>query len=108
MPLKDLLGKVPYSAELYELLRPGRPRTRYNLSQLEQALPTAVDQARPFAEKAPRGRRIVLLATLHYWVEQAAIIGLTLRGLGHDVTIAYLNQQRTVQVCQACHTAIRN
>ena len=90
MPLKDLLGKVPYSAELYELLRPGRPRTRYNLSQLEQALPAAVEQARPFAEKAPRGRRIVLLATLHYWVEQAAIIGLTLRGLGHDVTIAYL------------------
>ena len=88
--IKDLLGKIPYTAELYDALRPGRPRTRYNLSQLEAALPAAVEQTRPFAQKAPASRRIVLFATLHYWVEQAAIIGLTLRGLGHDVTIAYL------------------
>ena len=88
--LKDLLGKIPYSAELYSALRPGRPRTRYNLSQLAEALPAAVEQVRPFAQKPPSGRRIILFATLHYWVEQAAIIGLALRGLGHDVTIAYL------------------
>jgi hypothetical protein len=90
MTIKDLLGKIPYSVELYEVLRPGRPQTRYNLSQLEQALPAALEQVRPFSEKAPRGRRIVLFATLHYWVEQAAIIGLALRGLGHEVSIAYL------------------
>lgn len=90
MTIKDLLGKIPYSADLYDALRPGRPQTRYNLSQLEQALPAALEQVRTFSEKAPRGRRIVLFATLHYWVEQAAIIGLTLRGLGHDVTLAYL------------------
>jgi hypothetical protein len=90
MTIKDLLGKIPYSAELYDVLRPGRPQTRYNLSQLEQALPAALAQARPFSEKAPAGKRIVLFATLHYWVEQAAIIGLALRGLGHDVSIAYL------------------
>lgn len=90
MTIKDLLGKIPYSAELYQLARPGRPQTRYNLAQLQGALPTAVAQARGFAEKAPTGRRIVLFATLHYWVEQAAVIGLTLRGLGHDVSVAYL------------------
>ena len=90
MTLKDLLGKIPYSAELYEALRPGRPQTRYNLTQLEQTLPAALEQIRPFTETAPTGKHIVLFATLHYWVEQAVIIGLTLRGLGHDVTIAYL------------------
>lgn len=90
MTLKDLLGKVPYSADLYDFLRPVRPRTRYNLAQLAGALPGAVEQARPFAEKAPRGKRIVLFATLHYWVEQAAIIGLALRGMGHEVSLAYL------------------
>ena len=90
MTIKDLLGKIPYSAELYEVLRPGRPQTRYNLSQLEQALPAALAQTRPFSEQPPHGRRIVLFATLHYWVEQAAIIGLALRGLGYDVSIAYL------------------
>jgi len=90
MTIKDLLGKLPFSAELYDVLRPGRPQTRYNLSQLQEALPAAVNQTRPFAEKAPRGKKIVLFATLHYWVEQAAIVGLTLRGLGHDGTVAYL------------------
>jgi len=90
MSIKDLLAKIPYTADLYDAIRPVRPRTRYNLSQLEKALPGAVEQTRPFAEKAPKGRKIVLFATLHYWVEQAAIIGLALRGMGHEVTIAYL------------------
>lgn len=90
MTIKDLLGKLPYSAELYDTLRPGRPQTRYNLAQLQAALPEAVAQARSFSAKAGRGKRIVLFATLHYWVEQAAIIGLTLRGMGHEVSVAYL------------------
>lgn len=88
--IKDLLAKIPYSAEVYEALRPGRPRTRYNLEQLRAHLPAAVDQARLVAPAAPTGRRILLFASLHYWVEQAAILGLTLRSLGHEVTIAYL------------------
>jgi hypothetical protein len=90
MGIKDLLGKIPYSAEFYDLVNPGRPRTRYNLEQLKEALPTAVAQTQTLAPKIPQGKRIVLFATLHYWVEQAAIVGLTLRGLGHDVTVAYL------------------
>ncbi len=90
MPVKDLLAKIPYSADVYDAIRPVRPRTRYNLSQLEKALPAAVEQVRPYAEKASKGKKIILFATLHYWVEQAAIIGLALRGLGHEVTIAYL------------------
>jgi hypothetical protein len=92
MTIKDLLAKIPYSAELYDALRRSRPRTRYNLDQLKAHLPAAVEQVRSFAEKANNGKRkkIVLFATLHYWVEQAAIIGLTLRGLGYDVTVAYL------------------
>jgi hypothetical protein len=90
MIIKDLLAKIPYSADLYDALRRSRPRTRYNLEQLKAHLPAAAEQVRPFAEKANNGKRIVLFATLHYWVEQAAIIGLTLRGLGYDVTVAYL------------------
>jgi hypothetical protein len=37
-----------------------------------------------------QGRKLLLFATLHYWVEQAAMVGLALRGLGYDVTVAYL------------------
>jgi len=88
--LKDLIGKIPYTADLYDVLRKNRPRTRYNLEQLAAHLPDAVEQVRPFAEKAPKGKKLLLFATLHYWVEQAAMIGLALRGMGHDVTVAYL------------------
>ena len=95
MTIKDLLAKIPYSADLYDAIRPVRPRTRYNLSQLEKALPAAVEQVKNglssgLTDGNGRGKRIVLFATLHYWVEQAAIIGLALRGMGHEVTIAYL------------------
>jgi hypothetical protein len=36
MSVKDLLAKIPYFADLYDAIRPVRPKTRYNLSQLEQ------------------------------------------------------------------------
>jgi hypothetical protein len=88
--LKNILGEIPFTAELYDSVRKSRPNTRYNLSQLEAALPKAIAEARPFIEKAKPGKKLLLFATLHYWVEQAAIIGLALRGLGYDVTIAYL------------------
>ena len=88
--LKNVLGSIPYSVELYDSIRKGRPNTRYNLEQLAEHLPKAVEQARPFIAKAKPGKKLLLFATLHYWVEQAAVIGLALRGLGHDVTVAYL------------------
>jgi len=94
--LKEIIGKIPYTADLYDSLRKSRPRTRYNLEQLAEHLPAAIEQVRHYAEKAPKGnplsegRKLLLFATLHYWVEQAAIVGLALCGLGHDVTVAYL------------------
>lgn len=90
LALKNLLGSLPYAADLYDSLNRERPRTRYNLEQLAAHLPAAVEGIRPFAREAKRGKRLLLFATLHYWVEQAAMIGLTLRGLGHKVTVAYL------------------
>jgi hypothetical protein len=86
--LKEFLGNVPGAATIYSAVRPGRPRTRYNLEQLAQRLPAAVQETRPHAVQ--HGTRLLLFATLHYWIEQAAIVGLALRGWGHDVTIAYL------------------
>ncbi len=88
--VKDVLGRVPMAADLYDAVRRGRPRTRYNLEQLAAHLPQAVAETRPFAASAPHGRKLLLFATLHYWIEQAVIVGLALRGMGHDVSIAYL------------------
>src|SRR5512133_3946416 len=90
MRVKDLLGRVPLAADAYDAIHRGRPRTRYNLEQLAAHLPAAVEQVRPFAARAPRGRKLLLFATLHYWIEQAAMVGLALRGQGHNITIVYL------------------
>src|SRR5262245_39194799 len=87
---KNLLGNIPFTAELYDSLRKSRPNTRYNLEQLSKHLPIAVEQALPFIAQAKPGKKLLLFATLHYWIEQAAIVGLALHGLGHEVTIAYL------------------
>jgi hypothetical protein len=88
--VKNLAGHIPGAATLYDALRPRRPRTRYNLEQLGEKLPASVEEARPYAAGAKSGSRLVLFATLHYWIEQAAIVGLVLRAMGHEVTIAYL------------------
>jgi hypothetical protein len=88
--LKSVLGSIPYTADLYDAFRRDRPRTRYNLEQLAAALPAAVEQVRPYVGSAPKEKKLLLFATLHYWVEQAAMVGLALRGHGHDVTVAYL------------------
>lgn len=88
--LKNIIGQFSAAASLYDAIRPGRPRTRYKLENLAAHLPAAVQETRPFAEKAEPGRRLVIFATLHYWIEQAAMVGLALRGMGHDVTLAYL------------------
>jgi hypothetical protein len=88
--LKELLGNMPGAATIYGAMRPGRPRTRYNLEQLAERLPAAVQETLPHVGVAQPGSRLLLFATLHYWIEQAAIVGLALRGLGNEVTIAYL------------------
>jgi len=89
--LKEFLGEIPMTAELYWLFRQrGRPISRFSLRRLESALPALVAQAAPFARQAPTGKRILIFATLHYWIEHAAILGLALAGQGHRVALAFL------------------
>jgi hypothetical protein len=90
--LRNFLGELPLAAELdYALRQKNRARKdHYNLSRLGKSLPTAVSQVTPFAQKAKPGKKILFFATLHYWIEQAAYISLTLAGLGHKVTLLTL------------------
>ena len=90
--LRNFIGELPLAAELdYALRQKNRARKdHYNLSRLEKSLPQAVAQAKPFIEKAPAGKNILFFATLHYWIEQAAYISLTLAGLGYRVTLLTL------------------
>jgi len=90
--LRNFLGELPLAAELdYMLRQKNRARKdHYNLSRLQTSLPGAVAQVKPLIENAPAGKNILFFATLHYWIEQAAYISLTLAGLGHKVTLLTL------------------
>jgi hypothetical protein len=96
-PLRDLLGDLPFTAEIDWMLRSrNRPRKdHYNLARLQSSLPAAVDVVKPYAEKARASttlsrKKVLFFSTLHYWVEQSAYLGLVLAGLGHDVTLLTL------------------
>ncbi len=90
--LRNFLGELPLAAELdYALRHKNRARKdHYNLHRLQKSLPALVKHAAPFAASAPAGKKILFFATLHYWIEQSAVISLALAGLGHKVTLLTL------------------
>ncbi|GAP13772.1 capsule polysaccharide biosynthesis protein [Longilinea arvoryzae] len=90
--IKKFLGEIPFTAELYWLVRQrGRPiQSRFSLKHLQDELPGMVAQAQELAKTAPTGRKVFIFATLHYWIEHAALLAVSLAAQGHDVTLAYL------------------
>jgi hypothetical protein len=90
--IKNLLGEIPFSAEAYWLLRQrGRPVSRaFNLERTKKHLAGWEETAATARQNAPTGKRILLFATLRYWIEHSVLIGMGLSGLGHRVTLAYL------------------
>jgi len=90
--LRDFIGELPLAAELdYALRQKNRARKdHYNLARLMKSLPRAVQQAKPFIQNAKPAKNVLFFATLHYWIEQAAFLSLTLAGLGHKVTLMTL------------------
>jgi hypothetical protein len=86
------LGDLPFTAEIDWMLRSkNRPRRdHFNLDRLQKSLPAARAVVEPFAKNASRGKQVLFFATLHYWIEQSAYLGLALAGLGHDVTLLTL------------------
>jgi len=91
-PLRELLGDLPFTAEIDWMLRQkNRPRKdHFNLDRLQKSLPAARAVVDPIAKNAKRGKNVLFFATLHYWIEQSAYLGLALAGLGHKVTLLTL------------------
>ena len=90
--LKNILGDLPFTAEIDWMFRQrNRPRKdHFNLDRLQKSLPAARAIVEPFAKNAKRGKNVLFFATLHYWIEQSAYLGLVLAGLGHKVTLLTL------------------
>jgi len=88
---KNLLGELPLTAEIDWLLRyrSKRIHSRFKLSVLETHLSKVMAQVLPHAPTMPTGKKIFFFASWHYWIVHTALCGLTLRGLGHDVTLGY-------------------
>ncbi|MCJ7661258.1 MAG: hypothetical protein MUO67_19080, partial [Anaerolineales bacterium] len=89
--LKRIFGEVPLTAEFYWYLRQaGQPVNQtFSLQNLEEGLEQWRAQALAAAERYPNGKRILIFASLHYWIEHATLVGLALAGLGHEVTLIY-------------------
>jgi hypothetical protein len=90
--LKNLLGDLPLSAELYWLLRQSDepPVGGYELDQLKAVLPTWIAQANAASRKNQQNKKVFIFTMLKYWVEQTTMLAMALSALGNEVTLAYL------------------
>lgn len=90
--IKEIIGDLPWMPEMYWLLRqPGKPITaKFSLDRLQQALPGWKNQALAGRRAAENPKRVLIFATLRYWIEHAAAVALALAGLGHQVRMAFL------------------
>lgn len=90
--VKNILGQIPYTAELYWLVRQkAKPlQTQFNLKQLKANLPQLVKDVQALREGVEKGKKIFLFATLHYWIEHVTLLGLSLAAQGHDVTVGFM------------------
>lgn len=89
--IKKFFGNIPYTAELYWLFRQqGQPINRFSLKNLDNHLPQIVAQASRLRKNAPKGKKVFVFSTLHYWIEHTTLLSLALAAQGHDVTLGYL------------------
>jgi len=98
--VKRILGEMPLAAELDWALRgKGRPVGGFKLEELKEVFPEWCQQTRRSPLRTAPGKKILLFATLHYWIGHAALTALALRGMGHEVTLAtlpYANWQKSL------------
>jgi hypothetical protein len=92
--LKKYLGKLPFIAELYDIVRPAKGELPggFRIDRLASVLPGWVTQVEhQFSRNTPNGsKRILIVSNLRWWMEFTTALALVLRGRGHDVHLAYL------------------
>lgn len=90
--MKTLLDDLPLGADIYWQLRGKRKpwSAHYELESLKAVLPQAAADLSSGALVPKDPKKVCLFASLHYWIEESALIGLALAGQGHSVNLAYL------------------
>lgn len=99
--VKRILGELPLTAEVYWHLRQnGKPLSEsFSLRRTQKWLPIWREQAEAAARHSPHGAKVVIFATLRYWIEHATLLSTAIAGLGNQVSLAYLpyaNWRKTV------------
>jgi hypothetical protein len=90
--IKNILGQIPFTAELYWLVRQrgGPLQSRFSLRGLQNELPGILTQANAVEKNGSGGKKVFLFSALHYWIEHTALLGLTLAAQGHQVSLGYM------------------
>ena len=90
--IKDFIGTLPFSAELFWAVRGSRRpwQAHYKLGGIKDVLRQSVHEVQVNARHNPKPKKVFLFASLHYWIEQAGLIALAMAGQGHEVQLAYL------------------
>ena len=95
--VKEILGEIPYTAELFWQLRQKDSPTTVgmNLTLLREALPAwvrAIENS-PYRNQSSDGtsrKKVLVFGMIHYWIEHTTLLALTLAGMGHEVTLAFM------------------
>jgi hypothetical protein len=80
------------TAELYWLIRhwDRTINSRFSLEELDKNIPDIMTYLEKNRQSIDNSKEILIFASLHYWIEHAAIVGLTLSGMGHRVNLGFL------------------
>lgn len=89
--LKKVLGELPLTAEVYWLLRQNgySSPTSFSLKNIREILPEAVKLTEKARGKSQIGKKVLLFASTHYWLEHVVMTSLALAAQGHNVSLAY-------------------
>lgn len=90
--IKNILGGLPFTAELYWFLRQrNRPiHARFYLKFLQENLSELRKQVLMLKDGKKGGKKIFIFASLHYWIEHAALMGMALAVQGHNIAFGFL------------------
>ena len=60
--IKNVLGQIPFAAELYWLVRQnGKPiQSRFSLKRLQEAMPEMISDVTAFKQSAPVGKNVYI------------------------------------------------
>jgi hypothetical protein len=89
--VKGVLGRLPLAAELdWSLRGRGQALDGFKLEELKGILPDWVSQAETLSSQSKSVKKVLVFATLHYWIDHACLLSVALAGLGHEVSFGYL------------------